>query len=521
MAVRSFFSALRDAMVDALRLGDTTPGPVRRPIPTYSCAFIILLMVSSGMLYLGDKLNASGMVLTRFMGAGQAAVTAQIGYPEEGRDQITVVLYDEQFLQAYDSAWPISYQDHADWLLRLAGLPGARPKAIFLDITFGQERDDPTLPALKTALCTLRDSLHIPVFVAALPDAHSGRLVTREGLGACFTMVGADYTPDSLDGYAWAYPLTRRLDETGWTSGPALAAEQPAYRNAALAIAADAGGLALGEETAPLALVWGAVAASGAELADRDRGCVPDRQLLRSLAPGQFLQFFDAPPLCPYHRTLSMEQLGSMGDPELATALAGRYVMVGANIPGHNDFARSPVHGLVPGVHYHAMALDNLLSYGERYKLDLEWDADGMVALALPGMATVLVVLIVHLLWSRGLAWLARHPRWMAARTRLTGLDRLRAWTDEATGRGRTGLAVLGALAWAVRLILQFVSAAVLIAVLQNCSRAGMLPVVELIGMTLLAEAIGYLARLRWYFLGRETPAPVSDNQSAPSPPLP
>ncbi|MFC5512797.1 CHASE2 domain-containing protein [Massilia jejuensis] len=506
MTYRFSFSVLRVALVDALRLSNEERRPPRYPLPTFVWAFVILVLVSFGMLYLGDKLNASGMVLTRFMGAGQAAVTAQIGYPGDARDQVAVVLYDEQFLRAYQSAWPISYQDHADWLLRLAGQPGARPKAIFLDITFGQEREDPTLLALKEAFCTLRDTLHVPVFVAALPDAVTGKLAVREGLGSCFTMVGADYTPDPLDGYAWTYPLTRHLETAGWKSGLSVAPAQPAYRSAAMAIAQDSARIELGEESVPMALVWGENAAGNAPIADRDRGCAPGRSLARNLTPGVFFQFAEPPPpLCPYHHTLSMEQVGALPDNQLAAALKDRYVMVGANIPGHNDFARSPVHGLVPGVHYHAMALDNLLSYGARYKLNQEWNIEGLTTLSWPGLLTVLAVLAVHWLWSWLLAKVTAGKRWQALASRQAGPRWLRTGTDEATLRGRTGLALLGALAWATRLTLQFVSAALLIALLQTVFRAGMLPVVELIGMTLFAEAVDYLARLRWYVLGKET----------------
>lgn len=520
MSVRSVLVTLRAALADALRLSDEGRPAPRHPAPTFAWAFVILVLISFGMLYLGDKLNASGMVLTRFMAAGQAAVTAQIGYPDRARDQVAVVLYDEQFLRAYESAWPISYQDHADWLLRLAGQPGLRPKAIFVDITFGQGRDDPTLPVLKEALCTLRDSLHIPVFLAALPEAATGQLGLRAGLGSCFTAVGADYTPDTLDGYAWTYPLTSHLASTGWTSGPPSSRAQPAYRSAAMAMAQDAGRIPLGEESVPMALVWGADAVLGTPLAERDRGCVPGRSLWRNLTPGLFLQFQGAPPpLCPYHRTLSMEQVGALPEAELAAALAGRYVLVGANIPGHNDFARSPVHGLVPGVHYHAMALDNLLSYRERYKLDHEWNADGMGTLAWSGLLTVLAVLAVHWSWSWGLTRIGESKAWKAIRRRCGGWTALGAWTNESTLGGRTGIALLGGLGWALRLTLQFVSAALLIAGLQMVFRAGMLPVVELIGMTLFVEAVDYLGRLRWYALGRAVP--LAEPDPMPNPPNP
>lgn len=509
MAYRFHISMLGAALGDALRFSDEKRQPLRHPFLTFLWAFVILVLVSFGMLNLGDRLDARGMVLTRFMGAGQAAVTAQIGYPDRARDQVAVVLYDAQFLEATGSPWPISYQDHADWLLRLAGRPGARPKAIFLDITFGQERVDPTLPALKEALCTLRDTLHIPVFLAALPAA-DGKLAVRAGLGSCFTMVGADYTPDPLDGYAWTYPLTRHLEASGWTSGPAETPAQPHYRSAAMALAQDAGRIALGEESVPMALVWGADAMPGAALARNDQGCVPRRSLARNLTPGLFFQFNDPPAvLCPYHRTWSMQQVADLPEAQVAATLAGRYVMVGADIPGHNDVARSPVHGLVPGVHYHAMALDNLLSYGARYKLNHEWNSEGLAILAWPGLLTVLGVLAVRWLWSGVVARLKEGASWQAVARRQAAPGRLRTWTDEATLRGRTGLALLGAFAWAARLFLQFVSAALLISLLQIVFRAGMLPVVELIGMTLVAEAIDYLARLRWYALGKPTPDPA------------
>lgn len=515
MDYRPSFSILRAAMVDALRLSDKKRQPLRHPWLTFFCGFVILVLVSFAMLNLGDKLDARGMVLTRFMGAGQAAVTAQIGYPGGARDQVAVVLYDEQFLRASESAWPISYQDHADWLLRLAGQPGSRPKAIFLDITFGQQRDDPTLPALKDALCTLRDTLHIPVFLAALPGP-AGKLAVRPGLGACFTLVGADYTPDPLDGYAWTYPLTRHLAHSGWMPGPPESPGAPAYRSAAMAMAEDVGRMALGEESVPLALVWGTDGAPDAPLAERDLGCVPSHSLARNLTPGVVTQLLDpVPALCPYHRTLSMAQVAAMPDAQLGAALAGRYVMVGANIPGQNDFALSPVHGLVPGVHYHAMALDNLLTYGARYKLNHEWNTEGMATLAGPGMLTVLAVLAVRWLFSSLFGWLKKSAWWASLASRQaapgwrTRLNKwLSRWTDEATLRGRTGLALLAALAWIVRLSMQFVSAALLIALLQIVFRAGMLPVVELIGMTLFAEAVEYLAHLRRYFLGKEAPAP-------------
>jgi len=41
---------------------------------------------------------------------------------------------------------------------------------------------------------------------------------------------------------------------------------------------------------------------------------------------------------------------------ELPPYLAGRYVLVGVNVPGLNDFADWPVHRMTPGIYLHAVA---------------------------------------------------------------------------------------------------------------------------------------------------------------------
>ena len=556
-------------LAQALRFADEHGGKRRFSVATLLCVFLILVAVSFTMLWLGDKLNASGMALTRFMASGQAPVTAQFGYPGTGRDQIAVFLYDQQFLRETGTPWPLSYQDHADWLLRLAGTPSARPKAIFLDITFGQERRDPTLPALAQALCTLRNEHRVPVFIAALPSPVDGKLAARPGLGqdgVCFTLVGVDYTPDPIDRFAWAYPLTRHFTRQGWVDGPANAASTPSHRSAAMSIAQDVAHIDLGEETVAMALAWGHDGPAAKPLSEEFAGCVSTRAWKDNLVPGVFRQLYetDRPPLCPYHRTLSMAMAGEMSEHDLAAQVKDRYVMVGARIPGYNDFVTSPVHDLLPGVYYHAMALDNLLSYEGDYKLNHEWNARGLAMLSRPGLLAIATVLLVRWLfmllsarvlagpgkrfldrlWSRGArraglgsrpgqtlpcdwirmlvlwalapaaarldrsrgharrrrSFLLPHLKAMQRRLRAGARQRAQSWYD------RLVLSAAGALGWAARLLLQFVAAMAMIALLQSLFRVGMLPVVELVGMTLLAEGFNHLGKLRWFFLGDDRP---------------
>ncbi len=94
--------------------------------------------------------------------------------------------------------------------------------------------------------------------------------------------------------------------------------------------------------------------------------------------------------LCPYHDTLSAKDLinraisakkdsnydtqeycnridDQLGDPTLEERLCGKVVFIGMNLIGLNDFTQSPVHGQTLGVILHAMALDNLLTFGSDY----------------------------------------------------------------------------------------------------------------------------------------------------------
>jgi CHASE2 domain-containing sensor protein len=56
-----------------------------------------------------------------------------------------------------------------------------------------------------------------------------------------------------------------------------------------------------------------------------------------------------------------------MNSSELRDALKSRIVMVGYNLIGSPDDVQSPLHGKLPGVFFHAMALDNLINLGDEY----------------------------------------------------------------------------------------------------------------------------------------------------------
>lgn len=261
-----------------------------------------------------------------------------------------------------------------------------------------------------------------------------------------------------------------------------------------------------------MALVWGHNSAAQDSRPLSLAGCHPGERewsqvipkLLRDLAGKEART-----PLCPYHRALSADQLNYMDPSELSRYVKGKFVLVGANVPGYNDFVHSPVHGLLPGIHVHAMALDNFLTFRDDYKVSVEWSDPLHPVLVGPALLGVAAVFLVHLLWNlvrgRVAAFLAHAAAFEDFR-RWSGRYQASPWWV------RWGaLRVVRALGWAFRLTLQTIAAMILIALLQKVFRIGMLPVAELVGMTLVAEGLGLVRVLRDYlFEPRPAPVPVT-----------
>lgn len=472
-------------------------------------AFVILVVISFVMLWLGDKLSSQGMAITRYMATIQAPVAGKF-YPEHNRDAITVLAYDDTFMRSQGAAWPIAYGDHADWLRRIVESSDAKPKAIFLDITFTQQYKDPSLSELQSVLCELQNEQGIPVFLAALLSPVDGKLHLRPDLEAtkdeqgrsCFTLVGVDSLEDPIDKQSWSYPLSSYIANKKKQQGPATDDTTYSYRSAAMAMAQDVAQLDLGPETEPMALVWGVNTPEQAELPVFLAGCRKVERRFSFSAPPVLRQLWEdepPPPICPFHDTLSMVDVATMDEQALEPYVAGRYLMIAAVINGYNDMAYSPVHGLVPGVFVHAMALDNLLTYGNAYKQHSEWSLPPSLSMFMSGVVAIAAVFVIHL----GFRWVRvrlRGQRWFRQHLRLLLMS---TEEREAASLGTRLLSVPFRLAgWVLRILLQATAAVVLIAYMQWQFRLGMLPIVELIGMTILAEGLDYMDKVRAFLFG-------------------
>lgn len=107
---------------------------------------------------------------------------------------------------------------------------------------------------------------------------------------------------------------------------------------------------------------------------------------------------------CPPFLTIAASTLsspGSAGSLELKQAMQGKMVLVGYHVTGGVDLVVSPVHGTLPGVYFHAMALDNLVTLqGEYWRSP---DDTGLFNLNIADMVEISVQTIVLFLviWFR------------------------------------------------------------------------------------------------------------------------
>jgi hypothetical protein len=95
---------------------------------------------------------------------------------------------------------------------------------------------------------------------------------------------------------------------------------------------------------------------------------------------------------CPYALTLGYDRIVAglgLQSADLQRLLAGKLVMVGGQFRASNDWVNSPVQGQAPGVHYHAMALDNLVEDGANYRrsASMMFDSDLLKSLLIAALA--------------------------------------------------------------------------------------------------------------------------------------
>lgn len=289
-------------------------------------------------------------------------------YPDRGQQQIVLLLLDDAFLLRHDLHWPLPYQEQAKVLARLLHY---RPQAVFVDLLYSHDHsranETPQVLANVFARYTQQD---IPVLLAS-----TGQTLPQTDQVDTLSALAAVTKPAVVqwDGQGERYPLTVTGRDGQPLSTPAYALYQEHCQRQQGCETRE-----LPVDAPPIAVQWGLHTADQQPLLSNSQHCQ-----LRSSALAETFQMvlsalfwrFSSPAAlpCPYTLTLNAAELETTLPEEralLRSVLQGRLVLVGADITGAADRIFSPVHGQIPAVYQHAMALDNLLTLQTGYYRD-------------------------------------------------------------------------------------------------------------------------------------------------------
>ena len=346
--------------------------------------YVVVMTIAVGLLmaWLSNKLMVEEVIkraTTRIY-----APLLSLNYPSTGQRSIAVLTLDDTDLKEYGLSWPVPL----DYYQRLLdGVVKKKPKAIFLDVLFLDDKPKREVESLIGAACRATDA-GIPFFLATFAldalTSHTEQQIfaARTASGVpCVIPVRPNVTPDTLDQSQWAYPLRpRHADEENSTTLPdsvALSIYCRLYPSTCPV-----------KTEVPLALIWATKAAptNAATMVVRDKQgqlspvcrdlwnwweVIPGAVLFRQIANLSML------PLCPYNQVIPVRAFKNYGftAAQLDQELNGKVVLIGADLKAIGDNLFSPLHGRLPGVHVHAMALDNLISFEGKYREngDFEW----------------------------------------------------------------------------------------------------------------------------------------------------
>jgi CHASE2 domain-containing sensor protein len=300
--------------------------------------------------------------------------------------KVVVVMLNEPALALRGARWPVPVQFHAQFLAELEVL---KPRSIFLDFLLL----DPAPAEDGCALLRVAERLRaegVALYLAVTQPADLALLEVpncRNPQGAAihaaqvFTPVAVERQTDNSDFVSRRYPFEQRAALSAPGSGlpsaavrlycDASAAPQPCLTRLTSYASSDAGfDLAWSPEGDPFNLRWSPSA----------RGCTPSISPARAILNEPVLPR-ESP--CPPVATLFADALLS---PEVDPALGldnqtlfdltqGSFLMVGGNFRGSGDLVTTPLHTLLPGIYYHAVALQNLLSFDGQPKVRKEFRA--------------------------------------------------------------------------------------------------------------------------------------------------
>ena len=343
-----------------------------------------------------------------------------------GRENIVVVLYDQPYFDrnrksSNKPVWPIPVDKHRRLLQKIAE---ANPAAVFLDVYFtieNKERENAIAKfysQLKTIDCPnglsadeCADEAQAPTFIASVlrntkPSATNletdipiapPRVALAEinqqqhhyALQDCQQDTNKDCIDTSTDtaAYALYQQWCARMNELKTGSCQSIDTKNI-------------------DQT--LFLQWGY--APSQDMVDLRRKISPDAKHCQTdgnglsllIKPIQLIfkeligQTSNSRKLCPYHNTLGALMVEKMPASDLRTMLKNKVVLVGATDYPLADKIESYVHGYIPGVFWHATALDNLIEQPNNFLRKMQKKRSAKIETAITLLLFITMAAFIH-----------------------------------------------------------------------------------------------------------------------------
>jgi CHASE2 domain len=294
--------------------------------------------------------------------------------------QVVVVMLNERALALRGARWPAPLQFHTQMLSELEVL---RPRAILLDFLLIDPAPHEDTCAFLATAARLR-SEHIPLYLAVTRAddlAHMDAAGCRDERGtplrvaATVTPVSVQRQADDSDFVNRRYPF--ELRDTAAPAGSGIA-------SAALRMYCDT---AASPADCLASLTRERPANAGFELAWSPQGdpfnqrwamtaCTPTTSPMDAVLNQPALpRESGCPPVATVFGSalLNPDEDPTLTNERLFRLAGGSFVMIGGNFRGSGDLITTPLHTLLPGVYYHAVALQNLLAFDGHPKIRKEF----------------------------------------------------------------------------------------------------------------------------------------------------
>ncbi len=298
-------------------------------------------------------------------------------YPKEysdrlvkGRDEIVILLFDDQYLEHNEWQWPLPPFIHTQLLQTLVD-SGAQ--SVFVDLRYvaDSEEREKALGRMLSAANDLWLEERVPIFFAGMlynpvPEFEG----VRSSHAALAEMHAEDYQYVLKD-----VAFEKDGHEQGYKHDTAAYA---LYKHWCKSHSCPT--FTPEDEDKTMFIQWGYAPAASMARYYQKTGveCQAERQgffsgvwqSLRLFVIHAFNGFSGQwRPSCLYHTNTSL--LLPTENPEEFTALVkDKIVFLGGDLKQFPDVSDSPVHGKVSGVFWHAAALDNLIEFGPNFLVD-------------------------------------------------------------------------------------------------------------------------------------------------------